>query len=257
MSDTPSITRRLGRLPVRHDRRTLHLADYLRPDRLPDPPAACDWLSAVTEWPVYLNDQLGCCTCAAMGHMVQAWTQYAAGDDVAVTDDDVLAAYEAVSGYDPATGEHDEGAVELDVLRYWRTVGIGGHRIGAFVKIDHKDLREVRQAVHLFGGIYVGFEVSQSAMGQINTGQLWDSARTRAGRQILGGHAIPVGRYDAHTLTCVTWGQTQAMTEGFWRDYVDEAYAVVSTDWLDPRTDTSPSGLDTAALAADLRAIGA
>jgi hypothetical protein len=249
--------RRLGRRPVRHDPRTLHLIDYLLHRELPEPPASADWLSKVTTWPMMLNDRLGCCTCAAAGHMIEAWTAYGQHAEATVTDDQVLTAYEAVSGYDPSTGEGDNGAVELDVLRYWRKHGIAGHRIGAFVKVDHRDHTEVKQAISIFGGIYTGFEVSQSAMDQNKAGQVWDRSRTRAGRAILGGHAVPVAAYDADGLTCVTWGATQRMTWDFFDDYFTEAYAVITDDFLDPKTGLDPAGLDTKALLEDLAALGA
>lgn len=243
-----------GRLPVRHDVRTLHLKNYLTAD-LPQAPDRVDYESAVDSYPMYLNDKLGCCTCAAMAHMVQSWTQYGAGADVAVTDQDVLTAYEAVSGYDPQTGANDNGAVEVDVLNYWRKQGIGSHKIGAWVKVDHTNLAEVRQAIYLFGGVYTGFLVSESAENTV--GRLWKADNTEAGKNILGGHAVPLNAYRPDGFDCITWGQIQSMTNGFFEQYFEEAYAIVSQDWLNPKTGLAPNGLDVAKLNSDLKAIGA
>jgi len=78
----------------------------------------------------------------------------------------VLDLYERVSGYDPATGANDNGAVELDVLNQWRQVGIGGHKIGAFVAVSPSDAREVKEAIYLFGGVYIGISLPLAWQGQ-------------------------------------------------------------------------------------------
>lgn len=235
-----------GRLPARRDRRTLKLSAYT--SGLPKPPAAVDWLSQVTDWPVYLNQEIGDCTVAAAGHMIEAWTRYGSGTEISVTDQDILAAYENISGYDPSTGANDNGAVELDVLNYWRQHGVGGHKIRAFAKINHRNLTEVRQAINLFGGIYIGIQVPQSAEDQFAAGQPWTPV---CGSPILGGHAVPVGAYDTRTFTCVTWGRTQPMSNRWWRRYVEEAWAIVTLDFLDAHGH-DPQGLDLHQLLADL-----
>ena len=63
---------KLGKLPYREDSRTLFIANYLTP-QLPPPPPALDLTRKVKAWPMYNNDQIGDCTCAAAGHMVELW----------------------------------------------------------------------------------------------------------------------------------------------------------------------------------------
>ncbi len=109
----------LGKLPARIDVRTLALARYLDRDVLPAPPPALDLAAPVPDWPMYGNDRIGDCTTAAAGHMIEAWTAAAAGRAVEVSEQSVLAAFDAVKVVDPETGE--EGAVELDVLNLWRS----------------------------------------------------------------------------------------------------------------------------------------
>src|SRR6266566_3386455 len=125
MTSTALATGKLGKLSVRTDVRTLRLRKYLDPARLPAPPERVDLTPHVGEWPMYANDSRGDCTTAAAGHMIEAWTAAAAGAAVEISEDAVLSAFEAVKLTDPLTGE--EGAIELDVLRYWRKRGIGEH----------------------------------------------------------------------------------------------------------------------------------
>src|SRR5262249_36603595 len=127
---TPVETRyKLGRLPVRTDARTLALPRYVNRSKLPPPPPYLDLAAAVTEWPMYANDRIGDCTTAAAAHMIEAWTAPTRGHAVVMSGRSVLLAFDKLKRVDPATGE--EGAVELEVLNYWRKRGIGGHRVRA------------------------------------------------------------------------------------------------------------------------------
>jgi hypothetical protein len=242
-----------GRLPA-HDERTrprLKLGPALRGPTagrvLPDVPAVVDYLSRVTEWPMYLNDRIGDCTVAAAAHMVEAATTYGRGRTTLIGDADVVAAYSAVSGYDPVTGRNDNGAVMQDVLDLWRKDGIGGHRILAFAAVDVRDPIEVAAALYLFGHLYVGMNVPLCAEDQFATGKAWDTVLGFDGGN-LGGHAVNLGGIDPDgSYRLVTWGRVQPMTRPFWRRYVEEAWVVVTPEWLEA-TGGSPEGLDAAVL---------
>ena len=244
---------KLGKLPVRTDVRTLLFARYVDRAKLPPPPPDLDLASAVPEWPMYANDRIGDCTTAAAAHMIEAWTAPARGVAVEVSERAVLAAFDKVKQVDPATGE--EGAVELDVLTYWRKRGIGGHRIGAFARVPVWDHRLVRVAAYLFGGLYIGIQLPLSAQRQPVwdwTGSLDGPARPGS----WGGHAVDVVAYDRHALTVVTWGRLQQLTWAFWDRYVDEVYGIISVDFLDEAGE-APNGFDLATLKADLALVTA
>jgi len=67
-----------------------------------------------------------------------------------------------------------------------------------------------------------------------------------------GGHAVPVVAYDARGLTVVTWGALQTMTWTFWEAYCEEAYAIISNDYLTAQKET-PAGFNLAQLQEDLK----
>lgn len=248
---------KLGKLAPRHDPRTLQFDNY-RGAALPAPPMVADWASKMTKpWGMMRNDRAGCCTCSAAGHMIQAWTVNASALTT-ISDDAVIAAYSAVSGYDPRTGANDRGAVMLDVLNYWRKTGIGGRKIAAYVKVNAKNHLQVMEAAYLFGGVYVGVALPLTAQDQINAGKPWDvpagGAKGRGAPGSWGGHAISEVIYSAAGLEVVTWGKRQPMTWAFWDAYVDETYGVLSADWIGA-AGQAPNGFDLAALTADLAAI--
>jgi hypothetical protein len=247
-----TITFRGGRLPAQHARPHLRLGDFLTGETVPAPPPSADWLGRVATWPMYGNDQIGDCTFASAGHIIEALTTYAQATTFEVTDADVLHGYEAVSGYRPGQPSTDTGCVLEDVLAYWRKTGIGGHKILAYAKVDVSNRVEVEQAIALFGAIKLGINLPQSAEDQFNAGQPWDYVR---GSRILGGHCVPVGRYQADgTIDGVTWAQVQSMTPAFWQHYVEEGWVVITQDWLDANGH-SPTGLDLYGLGEALAAL--
>jgi hypothetical protein len=245
---------KLGRLPKRDDPRTLKLTNYLTP-ALAAPPTATDWTTKVPSWPVFENDTVSDCTCAAAGHDIEAWTITATGVEAQVTDQQVIEAYTAITGYNPATGANDKGANVLDVLNYWRTTGIAGHSIGAFAEVDATNHQEVKQSVYLFGGVYLGLSMPVTAQAQTSANEPWDVVTgPDAEPGSWGGHAVPGLAYDETSLTVVTWGALQKMTWNFLDTYCEEAYAVISQDWLGSAA-TSPAGLDLQQLNNDLAAV--
>jgi hypothetical protein len=248
---TATVTQlKLGKAPVRVDVRTLSLARYVDHAKLPEPPAVWDGTTHVSDWPMYANDRIGDCTCAAAGHMIEAWTAAAHGHATEVSQQSVLTFFDRVKIVDPQTGE--EGAVELDVLNAWRHRGLARHKIGAFARVSVSDHRLVRAAASLFGGVYIGLQLPVTAQNQ----ERWDWTHSLTGPArpgSWGGHAVNVVRYDPSGLTLVTWGKLQEMTWAFWSRYCDEAYAIISADFLEHGH--APSGLDVAALKADLALI--
>lgn len=243
---------KLGKLPVRTDVRTLSLGRYVDAAKLPVPPADLDLAAHVPEWPMYANDRLGDCTTAAAGHMIEAWSEAASGDAVEIPEAAVVDAFEHVKVVDPATGE--EGAVELDVLKYWRDTGIGAHMIGAFARVSAHDRTLVHTGAYLFGGLYIGLALPLSAQGQ----DVWDWTGSLSGPALpgsWGGHAVDIVGYSADRLTFVTWGALKQMTWSFWDRYCDECYCLLSADFLNG--ERAPNGFDLPALKADLALITA
>lgn len=242
---------KLGKKPPKHDPRTLRMANYLGVI-VPPPPAERHWSKkADPNFGMMLNDQLGDCTCAAIGHAIQVWT---ANTSIEVTppDSDILQAYETFCGYDPKDPSTDQGGVELDVLKGWRATGVGGHKIDGFVALEPKNHMHVRAAIDMFGVAYSGVALPLTAQNQ----KVWSVIKHTqdANPGSWGGHAISCIDYDASGIWCITWGELKKMTWQFWDAYMDESYAVLSPDWSAAGRQ-APSGFDYAALAADLAAL--
>lgn len=269
---------KLGKRAPRIDRRTLKMADYLpRSSNLmvgalklnlsapPTAPSSAGYVSEVGDWGMDLNDQLGDCTIACAAHEILQWSTYA-GTPKRITDAEILTAYEAVSGYIPGDPSTDNGAVILDVLNYWRKTGIGGDKLSAYVSVNWQDREELKQAIALFGNVNIGIQLPISAQNTTAGGNGFQVWEVPAGGAVddgspgsWGGHCVPiVGFRDDGTgasgTQVITWGAVYDMTWNFLNAYVDEAYCLLSNDWLE-KVGESPSGFDLAELKADLAAL--
>ena len=238
---------KLGRKAVKTDSRTLRLATYFSAS-LPPAPASKDWTKGIKDWGMMLNDKLGDCTIAGAAHAVQVWSANTTGE-VTVTDKQVLSYYQKWDGYKPSDLSTDHGGVELDVLNAWQKGSFANHKLLAFADLNVQNLDHVRQAIHLFGGVYVGVALPTTAQTQ----DLWDVVPgdgPNSAPNSWGGHAVFVPSYDANGFTCVTWGALKTMTVAFWQKYVDEAHALLSKDWLTAQG--APNGFKMAELQSDL-----
>lgn len=246
----------LGKGSPKVDPRTLKLSRYLTSE-LPTAPASCSYRQKVTTWPMMLNDSLGDCAEAAMGHMIEQWTTYAdAPGAFTPTDAEVEQAYET-QGYVPGDPSTDNGTVLLTFLNTCRNTSTiyGGHPIQAYAALDTISTELVQQTVYLFGNCYIGVALPLSAQSQ----SLWavdESNPANAQPGSWGGHCIPIVAYDSALFYVVTWGEVIGMTPAFLKMYCDEAYAVYSKDWMEGRGVT-PSGFNAQQMLADVKAVAA
>ena len=244
---------KLGKLPYVHDDRNLKLADYLIHPELPPLPETYDWFQRISRFGPMCNLDVGDCVVAGAGHMVQTWTANQ-GKEVVIPDQDIIALYSQLTGYDPKTGDNDTGLNIGAFLKYWRTTGVAGHKIGAYVMVNPHDHGQLAYANYLFGGVYCGLALPLTAQKQ----QIWDvtdpSLTGKAAPGSWGGHCVNLGIHDPLGYVFSTWGEEQYATGPFVKAYCDEAYAIISQDFLDG-TGKAPNGFDLDSLTKDLQAV--
>ena len=243
---------KLGRVRAATDPRLPPLARYMAAT---DAPASADWYSRIAAWPMLANDQVGDCTFAAVGHVIQQWTSYTDAQPVVMSDRAVLAAYSAVSGYVPGDPATDRGALCADVLRYWLTTGMatpdgGPDTLTGAASLAPRDASAVRRAIAIFGNLYAGVALPLSAQSE----DVWSATGDAPGS--WGGHCVPLVGFNGVGPICVTWGALKQMTWDWWATYAEEAYALLSPDWL-RFSGTNPAGIDWTRLEADMRALAA
>ncbi|HEY1203449.1 MAG: hypothetical protein ABSH46_16520 [Bryobacteraceae bacterium] len=240
---------RFGKHPPKLDYRTLRFKSYLKPG-IAAPPPAVDVLTRVYAqlkikdptklFPMDGNDTLGDCTIAALAHAVTVYRGL-------VGSKTILSQQAVVKLYMHLTGGVDSGMNELDVLNYWRQNAVAGDEILAFASIEPKNHTHVEQAIQLFGGVYLGFQVQQDCIQEFDAHQPWTP-----GPLTNDGHAVFAAAYDQTGVTVLTWGNTQQATWAWWDECVDEAYVLLPPEAKDKGF---APGFDIAQLQADFAAV--
>lgn len=246
----PSAGLSYGKAPAKFTPGMWWLRDYLT-DNLPAPPKSISWGQKVVNLGMMLNDRLGDCTIAGLGHAIQIWTSNLL-HQFTVPDAIILATYSKLSGYDPATGANDNGCNELDVLEYWRINGVDGHKILAHMAVNTKDITRIKQAIDLLELVYIGTMVPA---GWEQAPPIWNVLHG-AGGKIVGGHCVIYVGYDATGFWLISWGGLYKITYAAHRKYVDEVHAIATPDQVDANG-VSPTGLNGPKILADLQQLAA
>ena len=244
----------LGRAPFQPRRPRINVGRFVDPAYAP--PGVSDHASLVPEWPEYANDRYGDCVWAAIGHAVQSLTYYGGTAYTMLSERELLTAYSAVTGFDPFVhgpeNPTDQGTVVADALAYWRKVGIAGDQIRAYAYVA-KQFGAYAAGIDLFGFLNVGIRLPRYAFNRFESGaDHWDLPTPSENTHDDGGHSIHVAGYDSNArfFLAVTWGRLIRVSWDFLHRYADEAWVVITDDWLDDWGHT-PRGLDLHALGAE------
>jgi hypothetical protein len=234
----------LGRLPSRHDPRTLRLANFRRGPLLPFPTTS-HWDTKITDWGVMGNDTLGNCVIATAAHAILTWRANELDDTRRITDGAVIELSDdmgALNGYNI-----------LDRLKYWRKEGMWSNKLWAFAMIDATNPDQLKEVINTFGVADIG----------INLPNAWrDADEWKTGRGPYfrpgswGSHSVPFVGYDEQHAYAVSWGRIFPITWEAIPAYVDEAYALIDPSWLE-KDAVTPCGYNLPEIATELYALQA
>jgi hypothetical protein len=235
---------KFGKKPAKRLRKSLALSNYLNMSAVSYPPVHA-WERPI-DYGMLGNDKAGDCAYAGHFHMRMNWRAVAdAGNPLIVTTEQVLADYAAGTGYDPVSGANDNGAVLTDVLKQYND---------KYVTLDVQNVEQIKAAIFIFGAVYLGFGVPQSMVDQLGHGidPTWEFLPND--KPSGEGHCVVVFGYGRAGVPPCSWGKIYHTPWEFWLQNVDEAYAVISPEWI-KHSGVSPSGLDLTGLLADANAL--
>ena len=242
---------KLGKRPAVRPHGLADLAVYAK-GKLPEPPASVP-VPSVADWGMMDNDRLGCCTISGAGHLILATSAEVSGHELAPTDSEIEQQYFEI------TGGEDSGCVEAEVLKLWHTQGLfavdsptqcsAPDKIAGYAPVNPKDVTAVHQAVAFYGACYIGVALPESAQQQFGAGQPWTVV---PGSPIEGGHCIVLVSYDSQYVQAVTWGAVVNVSYPWLQKYMDEAWAVIPSAFVE--AGRGPE-LDMDSLLADLSSV--
>jgi hypothetical protein len=239
--------KKLGKAPAVFDN-SLPLAKtfkLLAPIQLP---ASIDWSVGISQVPMLGNDTVGDCAFATSLHAVQFITQQAGAPEMPTAQCAILD-YSKATGYNPITGEYDNGIVLLDKNRYWMQNGLAItspnalEKLEGFAQIEAADIDALMRSLFLFGPTELGVELPPDAEDAYDQTHTWDDVSGAYGG--LGGHdTLVVGYYDFGAwFKIATWGGYVIASRAWISKYMSEGTAFLMRKWLNPITGISPSQL--------------
>ena len=256
------------RLPAPHAH--LHapkLKTFLKAEAIPPTPDNIDWSSAAIQVieDVEGNADHGDCVQAEDAHYIAVLTGNA-NALYSYTDAQTLADYSAITGYNPADPNTDQGTDPIADLNYRVTNGYAdGSKDAGWAMVDATDRAEIRYALAEFGNLKMWFGVPDSIVASMPTGSgfVWDVSAGATNQD--NGHCIGSCGYNpikvvavaatAQGLLVMTWGMlgiiTWAAVAAWFVPSAGGGMAVrVSMDWVNSKSGTAPSGLNASAMIA-------
>jgi len=242
---------KLGRHPANLAKVAAHVQarEVIDLSRIPAMPAARDWSMVDGQplaYPMFLNDQLGICTCASLGHS-QITQSANSGVEAAITDDDVKSAYERLCGYVDGNPATDNGGNMLAIGQ--ALIGgqlFAGRRLAAIVAINPKDSDMLAAASEFCGGLWLGWNLPVAWQNA----DIWDVAPDGStsgdwAPRSWGGHATASTAWSPALRGLKTWTIDKPYTPAAAAVYCEEAYGLLWADlWARLAGGLCPAGLD-------------
>lgn len=242
----------------------LSLKNYMLKS-IPAPPATCAYMAKAREaiHRMYMNDTLGCCVEAEIGHSIGVFT-FNANDGYIFNNNQIINMYSAMAGYVRGEPSTDQGTDIGTALSVWQQSGAppGAHRIAGSLAIDASNPEEYRTAIWLFGNLMLGLDLPDAWVAPFPSGNgfTWDVA---GAPDPSNGHCIGAYGYEsaAGNVSIATWGMNGFMTDAALAEYCSvsnggELYSVISKDSLKAAQQLAPNGFDWTQLVADFEALG-
>jgi hypothetical protein len=203
-----------------------------------------------------LNDQWGDCVWASDGHIVEILSFYGQGKEAVVTDADVLTGYET-TGFSPAAGPSgsnptDRGSLLTQGLDYLVHTGMQGVHIDAYAEIDVRNITLLKTALAELGPVDLALALPSSAEQDFANGQPWSFV---GDENILGGHCVTGVGYDSDYLYIHTWGTEVKVEWAFFSAYFNQAFALVSREWVNSSNTLDPEHVNLETLGAEYAVI--
>jgi hypothetical protein len=235
----------------------------------PLPPATgdIDRLSAVKDWPMYVNgpdpsnpdyapDGIGDCFWAGSGHMFTALRVYADYPEAHFSNTAIIKGYQS-TGYVPGDGSTDQGTDPAQGLKFLHDVGLvdlngDAHTLAGYAFFaDPRNAQLMAQVLAAGGTVGVGFNCTQGYEQAFNDGA---PCQWQPGDPTVGGHWVILQQRSvggAGVLHEITWGSKQRITRRYNWHTVTDAVMVVSDDYI-RANGTTMQGLDLEQLLSDM-----
>ncbi|RXK86747.1 hypothetical protein [Filimonas effusa] len=187
----------------------------------------CNWHEKYTGvWKEYDNYRIKSCVPAAAAHLITCWSANTKSVPRVLSDQEVLQAYKAVSGYDG--NSNDVGCKLEDFLIYWDDNGFGGESFVRRLFIKKKIASVLEYGVYWFGGAMVGLQMPSHVEAQAK----WEVPPANLKDKDIKLHCVAVLGCVSNYFIAISCGRKVSMSYAFYELYNDESVVVLSNVWL-------------------------
>lgn len=167
----------------------------------------------------------GDCDWAAQAHILMQAAHNAGLPLPPFSGKTVVDQYAAYSGYDPATGENDNGTDMQESIAWCQEKGFlddhgTPYKTGKSVSLTPGDLHELWACTYLLEDAKIGINFCTAQMDQFDAGQPWDYV---AGSPSEGGHAIPTMGDNG----LISWAERVGFTVALIEKQMEEGYGFI------------------------------
>jgi len=256
------------KLPDRHAP-MLKLANYMDLAKLPAPPGSADYMEPAMPVlsDVEANQNYGCCVESEEAHFIGVMTGNA-GKLFAYTPAQTLAAYSAITGFNPSDPSTDRGTDPLAAANYFMNNQYAdGSKLVGYLQVNAANQQEVQFAINAFGNLKIWLALPDSFINPFpsSNGFVWkkDTPNPNQGH-CIGSYAFNSPKIvgaNSDGVQVATWGLIGTMPwDSFGALCVPSAgggcLVRVTTDWLIKSSGLTPSGFAWGDLLADFTTMG-
>jgi hypothetical protein len=255
------------KLPGKH-RPRIRLSSYIDKMVIPPSPSLIDYsapaMSVIQN--VEGNDSVGDCVLAEEAHFVGVATGNT-GQLYSYSAAQTLAAYSAITGYNPADPSTDQGTDPIACMNYFcQNPYADGTKLAGYAEVDANNEAEVQFALSAFGNLKMWIGLPDPWINPFPSGNgfIWDIGTANPNQ----GHCIGSPAYNSPRIVgsncqgiqVMTWGMIGTITwraiKALFSDAGGGGLAVrVTPDWLIKNSGKTPSGFAYADLCSDFNSL--
>jgi len=235
----------------------MKFSHYLH-EGIPDAPVSGDYTQMAKDSlnRLYMNDKLGDCVIAGMGHLEGVFTSSSYGKASIFSDAQIVSMYSAIGGYIPGNPNTDGGCDEMTALKYWQKNGFvhPSHKIVNFMSVNAASLTQINHALYLFENLMFGVEMPDAWVNPEpdSSGFVWDVAGDPVPEN---GHCFVSAKWSPKGVAVETWGMEGTLTYPAIAKYAKapagELYVVLTPEIIKKASDKALNGLNWKKLEAD------
>jgi len=214
---------------------------------------AVDNLATLSNWQYLGNNRFGTCVAAAWANQRRLVSSRLGNKEVYPTEAQAIALYKAQNpGFDPSAPKGADGKYPFDngmsiqkLLDHMSANGgTDDDRVKPvfYARIGPKDLQAVRQAIEIFGSVWISFDVLKKSN---DGGKTWERTGYKRdekyfydvpGAPVLAGHSVIVGGHVPGKMKCANWADLWHIDESYWTGgRVNDVWAVVWPEHIGTR----------------------